>query len=669
MIAGCWIYNNYKQGITGWDTTNTSCVNPTITNNLIERNLTGIYLIQMSGVIDYNIVRDNFISGDSNSGAGMMFSGNASKPYINYNVVTGNYTGFFILNNAAPVLGTTDGGTNTGYNIIMHNIDLAGVDNSIYLQNSSANIQARNNYFAHSNTEDIAKTVYDRDKLPTLGTVNFSDFITGGVISGVYSIYDASVNNIWFNTKLFCVSSNDLVEPKIFNRSRNIYYKVIPSGVYLLYVNYSTNGIKRFSAYGGLNEPAPFKIIENEAVLGINLNFEQIPENSTKIVYGKSFLLDNKNVVPVSFYHNSDKYRTQLLYLYEEGDFLYYKGTKRVNTETAEWEDVFDSEPSTFLKIKNISLHDQWESVWAEVNIVRNIENRVHIDLLNNEDDVLMVSQRLFFTAGIGLSEQQVYETRNYNLQYRMVPEVVAIGNRLYDGVVPDLINGYRLPTLFQDTEIAYLLQNNQTGKPITLTIYKDGHLMWEPPGTRGVLVGFEMKNWDKYRIYKDNRLYIELDYRLTYHQVDPKDLEGAWFVVAFQSNFGEGAKSNVINYKQLNIDDDVVTTNFNISNYPNPFNPTTTVKFGIRNSEFGITPHLSGGEGRGEGYQNIQILIYNIKGQKVKTLVNGSYTAGEHSVVWDGTDDNGNRLGSGVYLYKMTAGDFTETRKMLLLK
>ncbi|MDD2650972.1 MAG: FlgD immunoglobulin-like domain containing protein, partial [Candidatus Cloacimonetes bacterium] len=64
-----------------------------------------------------------------------------------------------------------------------------------------------------------------------------------------------------------------------------------------------------------------------------------------------------------------------------------------------------------------------------------------------------------------------------------------------------------------------------------------------------------------------------------------------------------------------------------------------------------------------------VKLEIYNIKGQKVRTLVNDVMTAGNHSVVWNGHDDNGKNVGSGVYFYRMTTPKFSSTQKMLLMK
>jgi hypothetical protein len=93
------------------------------------------------------------------------------------------------------------------------------------------------------------------------------------------------------------------------------------------------------------------------------------------------------------------------------------------------------------------------------------------------------------------------------------------------------------------------------------------------------------------------------------------------------------------------------VTSSLN-QNYPNPFNPTTTISFSVAQTSSFVT-----------------LDIYNIKGQKVKTLVNDRFDASTHQVVWDGKDENGKSVTSGIYFYKMNSGKFTSTKKMILMK
>lgn len=85
--------------------------------------------------------------------------------------------------------------------------------------------------------------------------------------------------------------------------------------------------------------------------------------------------------------------------------------------------------------------------------------------------------------------------------------------------------------------------------------------------------------------------------------------------------------------------------------NYPNPFNPTTTISFSVPKSG------------------NVKIAIYNSIGQLVKTLVDNHFTPGTYKVAWDGTNSSGSIVSSGFYFYKFMSKDFSQSRKMLMLK
>jgi len=88
------------------------------------------------------------------------------------------------------------------------------------------------------------------------------------------------------------------------------------------------------------------------------------------------------------------------------------------------------------------------------------------------------------------------------------------------------------------------------------------------------------------------------------------------------------------------------------IQNYPNPFNPSTNIKFSIND----ITNPYT-------------LNIYNLKGQLVKTLVKGNLEKGTHNIIWDGTDDNGNPVSSGIYLYSLSNGKSNQIKRMVLIK
>ncbi|MCL1826954.1 MAG: T9SS type A sorting domain-containing protein [Candidatus Cloacimonetes bacterium] len=85
--------------------------------------------------------------------------------------------------------------------------------------------------------------------------------------------------------------------------------------------------------------------------------------------------------------------------------------------------------------------------------------------------------------------------------------------------------------------------------------------------------------------------------------------------------------------------------------NYPNPFNPETTISYSVNDPSV------------------VKIEIYNIKGQKVKTLVNELKQRGMHSVVWNGNDEDNRSVSSGIYFYKLHSGHITDVQKMVLMK
>ena len=96
----------------------------------------------------------------------------------------------------------------------------------------------------------------------------------------------------------------------------------------------------------------------------------------------------------------------------------------------------------------------------------------------------------------------------------------------------------------------------------------------------------------------------------------------------------------------------DLLPTVYNLKqNAPNPFNPTTGISYDL--------PKAS----------NVRMSIYNVLGQEVTTLMDAFQEAGSHSIVWNGTNNNGTAVASGMYFYRIEAGEFSKTMKMMMLK
>jgi len=125
-------------------------------------------------------------------------------------------------------------------------------------------------------------------------------------------------------------------------------------------------------------------------------------------------------------------------------------------------------------------------------------------------------------------------------------------------------------------------------------------------------------------------------------------DLAGNQRVYGERIDMGAYENQNVI----VNTDEVLIPLIIKLNqNYPNPFNPTTTINYSLKKNS------------------KVTLNIYNIKGQKVKQLISDQLPAGQHSVVWDGSDENNKPVSSGIYFYKLKTGSYEQTKKMILMK
>jgi len=130
-------------------------------------------------------------------------------------------------------------------------------------------------------------------------------------------------------------------------------------------------------------------------------------------------------------------------------------------------------------------------------------------------------------------------------------------------------------------------------------------------------------------------------EYGTVYYRVSAIDYAG-----------NRGDYSDTVSTSILALDSDVIPQVFALhQNYPNPFNPVTTLRYDLPEQGF------------------VTITIYDMLGREIRTLVNTTQNAGFKSVIWNATNDYGKPVSAGVYLYKIQAGEFVQTKKMVLLK
>jgi len=168
--------------------------------------------------------------------------------------------------------------------------------------------------------------------------------------------------------------------------------------------------------------------------------------------------------------------------------------------------------------------------------------------------------------------------------------------------------------------------------------------LAWQAP-TNGVLLG--------YKVYRDGSALSDIINAFEYQDDTAlNEEEYTYYVSTVYSHINEVA-SEPVTVQPVSENDEVVVplvTGLG-GNYPNPFNPETVIRFVLTRAEV------------------VAVDVYNIRGQKVRSLASGVYEAGVHNVVWNGCDDVGKSVGSGIYFYRMVAGEYRGVRKMVLMK
>jgi len=181
---------------------------------------------------------------------------------------------------------------------------------------------------------------------------------------------------------------------------------------------------------------------------------------------------------------------------------------------------------------------------------------------------------------------------------------------------------------------------------PVNLTAQAqqpDVLLNWDAP--------LVFRNLTGYRIYRNDESIADVT-ETTYTDASLQLGIYTYYVTGLYDQY-ESAPSNEVNIELTSSDDPLIPTHTAlIGNYPNPFNPETTISFSLSEQSSFVT-----------------LDIFNVRGQQVRTLVNEQLTSGFYTYVWDGKSDTGRSVTSGIYFYKMQNADYTRTRKMILLK
>ncbi len=647
IVSNNHIHHNLKQGISAWDVVGASAINPQITNNIIEYNYTGLYLLNASGYVADNQINNNFIPGDMNSGAGVMVSGVTSVPYFERNTITGNYTGLYITNNAVPVLG--DMASNhiwaQGENVIRNNIDANGDLHTVFCAqyaNASNTIKAENNDWGFYTPDEIAQSIQDHADLSTLPTIDYEPFITNVLptsINGTY-FYDGISNLSEVTLQLVSVAEGHIIQSfSLVDTNINV-TAIVEEPFYAMIVATRTSDLGLvYGCSGGFTTPtvlypgdfAPVDtgniLVNDETPPHYKLMGDPVVENELTLHPQMSgFALYGWDTID---------------WLYQEGDFLYLKKhQRRVNANVV----TFDLPVGTvWTKVQNIGDGDTWQHSEVVDNAGTINVSTVHIDRCSTYMDTL----------------PYLLHTRK-DAQGNVIDKMIPMENE-------DMLFRYQNGYLLARESVAHLGNTNPL-EPGALRLYVsmpteddpgylgyNANLLSVPPGPYSVNLywiapAISGSNWTHYRIYRNLEAIADIPFSQSEY-TDNTFLANETTYYEVRATDGQvfSDPTNWVLVTMVGVEDELIAP-VQLSISPNP-------------------AHLSSGEGVTLKFANLQhrkvdLAVYNIKGQ----LVHQSMMKDIDNYQWQGCDLAGKRCASGIYFLKAKVSGMPPiTRKIVV--
>jgi hypothetical protein len=224
--------------------------------------------------------------------------------------------------------------------------------------------------------------------------------------------------------------------------------------------------------------------------------------------------------------------------------------------------------------------------------------------------------------------------------------DVIADLEYYYPQIIEDVVVAEDVVTDGVDFELEWILVLNP---PQEISIDPEtGEGTIEPPEP------YPGTEFTHYNLYVDDTLEAQFEENY-FDLTEWITLEiGHTYMIEVSAVYDLGESERVeieYTYEGTDADEPIVSTTKLLGNYPNPFNPETNILFSLK----------SAGQ--------VAIEIFNIKGEKIRSLTCEEFPAGNHTIVWDGKNDKGNIVSTGVYSYRMITDDQTDIKKMLLIK
>ena len=635
------IHHNNRQGMIISDIMGVGNVNPEIYNNLVQFNFTGIYSANTSGFYHNNMIMYNYVPGDANSGAGIMCAGARSMAVFADNSISQNYAGIYIANDARPNLGNiTNFSVEDDGNNSIHDNAMDGVTNAI-VTSSTQNIYAQNNSWDSFDTAEISQTIHELGS----GQVIFMPLASGARSSIMGNVTYSGVNTP-DSVLLTIYRADSLSVPIVYSVSTtDTYFASVPGpGEYYVTAEavFAEDVPDGYGIYGGLLNPQTVTV-QDSTISNVNLSI--IEDNPViNVTVGSPELFQGIMSYPVAF--GARVHTGFVKFLQSNPQEITVNGVLMERDSTRIFDYTIINTIVTECRF-NPSAGDVWGYSMIDGDDARLVQGEYVLSesiTVNNQQDMADIVN----ITENGILRQQIWYSDNFGY-YRM---------KMFEYVngTPYLMDYFKLKTFnvtlngddFLVTGNKWIFSELKPDhptdlivKPQTGNIYK---LMWSPP------IYSSSENWDGYRVYDDGTLVTTLTMdNLSFETSVTSNAD--FYVVAYNAQT-ESERTNIKSIRLTDSDNDInVKEQYSAFNYPNPFNPTTIIKFNNVKKQL------------------VNVSIYNIKGQKVKQLSEDVMEKGVNELVWKGIDDEGKNVGSGVYFYRITTPDIKLDRKMLLLK
>ena len=629
QILGNHIHNNVWQGITGWDIYADGDISPIVKGNLIEENLTGVYLYNASGYFENNIIRNNFVAGNANSGAGVMLYGSTTYPTFCQNIITGNFTGFYIINGADGDLGDVVEGT--GRNLIYGNVDESDITHSVYSA-SSQSVYAQQCFWDSTVPAEIEETITGS----VIFEPTYSDehtavaFITGRVLAPeppdvIAQLVDANLRTV--------VATG-------YTTADSTYFLPVPyAGDFYVHVIETEPELPREGVYGGADSAIMLNIEEQTITTGIDIE-ELVDELPMYRAIEEPFTYEGMQVFPYRLSRSIFWLQDYLLHDDENGVQIigfvdYSQATPQTSyTDVPCWLLNSDPQPGDTWASACLGNELTVRYLTAEVTPYGG-DDELIVDYTDDDSDLVF---RRRFVMDSGLMGEKVYAGWNLVDDYQ-VDYTQGVGQ------------GYMA---IAEGSLWHVVRDMDHAAPMNLTYWPQQdnvyRLMWDPP--------FPLADgtpWVGYHVYHNDVLLLDLVHGEFWTDIEVPGGINEYYVTAY-SSIEETDPSNTVTIELQSIGDepdpqpdDILTAHI----FPNPscFASGSGISMSIASPDAPV------------------IHLYNNRGQRVRSWTPERGTDSRYEIRWDGADQAGKRVASGIYFARIASSRQTLVKKIVLLR